>query len=91
MDEDRRALMYQASRLALKGIERNKLDKYSYFAYADVGMALAERFADYEIFDDAIGKMQEAAEDILDPHFLTELGSLEQQRLRMARSQEGAP
>lgn len=88
MDEDRKALMYQASSLALKGIDRNRVDKYAYFAYADVGTALAERFAAYDVLDDAITRMQQAAEFILDPHFLTELAALEQSRQRMTRLSE---
>ncbi len=86
MDEDRKALLYQASSLALKGIDRNKQDKYGYFAYADVGRALAERFAEYGVLDDAILQMQAAAEVILDPHFLGELTLLEQERQRMVQS-----
>jgi SIR2-like domain len=85
MEEDRKALMYQASNLALKGIDRNKQDKYAYFAYADVGSALAERFAEYGVLDDAIDRMRTAAEFILDPHFLTELATLEQGRQRMVQ------
>jgi hypothetical protein len=83
MDEDRRALMYQASTLALKNIERARDDKYSYFAYADVGLAIVETFGEAEILDDAIGKMRVASEFILDPHFLTELARLEQERQRI--------
>jgi hypothetical protein len=90
MDEDRKALMYQASNVALKGIDRNRQDKYAYFAYADVGNALAEKFADCEVLDDAIAKMQHAAEFILDPHFLTELSALEHRRQRMGQATETA-
>jgi hypothetical protein len=88
MDEDRKALMYEASNVALKGIERNRQDKYAYFAYADVGTALAERFAEYWVLDDAIAQMQVAAEFILDPHFQTELTAYEQNRQRMVQSAE---
>lgn len=83
MEEDRRALMYQASTLALKNIERAKHDKYSYFAYNDVGLAIVENFGEVNVLDDAIARMRVAAEFILDPHFLTELTRIEQERQRI--------
>jgi hypothetical protein len=90
MEEDRRALLYQASTLALGGIDRNRDDKYSYFAYADVGRALMERFHEKDVLDDAITRMQAAAEVILDPHFLTELSRLEGERRSVFGSIDGA-
>jgi GTPase SAR1 family protein len=86
MDEDRRALMYQASALALKSIGRAKEDKYGYFAYGDVGLALVETFGEVKVLDDAIARMRVAAEFILDPHFATELTKLEQERQRITGS-----
>lgn len=84
MDEDRRALMYQAAALAIKGIDKAREDKYSYFAYADVGLAIIENFGEVEILDDAIARMRSAAELILDPHLMTALTRLEQDRQRIA-------
>lgn len=78
--------MYQASTLALRGIERSKDDKFTYFACADVGTALMERFGEVDVLDDAILRMQAAAEFILDPHFLTELARLEGERRRIFSS-----
>jgi hypothetical protein len=86
MDEDRRALMYQAADLALKGIDKNRDDKYSYFAYGDVGLALVETFGEVRILDDAIARMRTPAEFILDSHFTTALTRLEQDRQRITGS-----
>jgi hypothetical protein len=91
MDEDRKALLYQASALALRFVERSKHDKYAYFAYADVGLALAESFGEVVVLDDAVSRAQVAAEHILDPHFLSELTKLEQERQRFVGSDEDPP
>jgi hypothetical protein len=69
MDEDRRALMHQASASRSQGHRsRPKKDRYSYFAYGDVGLALVETFGEVATLDDAIARMRVAAEFILDPH-----------------------
>jgi hypothetical protein len=86
MDEDRRALMYQAAELAIKGIDKANVDKYAYFAYGAVGLARVETFGEAEVLDDAIARMRVAAECILDPHFSTVLTRLEQDRQRITGS-----
>lgn len=85
LDEDRLAMIREAQRIALRGLEKHPNDKYSYNAYAEVGLALAERSKDASVLDDAIVKMRDAAEKILDPHLGDFLHNFERDRRRFDR------
>ena len=68
MDSDRLAMLRRAQSIAARGIELFPMDKHSYMAYGDVGLAIAERSQDTAVLDDAIIRMGEAVDTIMDPH-----------------------
>lgn len=87
MPEDRRALLREAERLAVKGIDRWSTDKYSFIIYADVGVAYAETMGgDASILDESLARMRKAVEVILDPQLSDSLQSFERTRRRFAGS-----
>ncbi len=80
LDEDRKAMLLEARTLALRGISEFPDDKHAFRVYGDVGEALAERFGFIETLDDAIAKLSEATERILDPDVGRWLAKLERVR-----------
>lgn len=90
MSEDRRALLREAERLALKGIDRWSTDKYSFMIYADVGVAYAETIGgDTSILDDALARMKKAVDAILDPQLSDSLQGFERTRRRFTANRSG--
>ena len=85
MDSDRLAMLRRAQSIAARGIELFPMDKHSYMAYGDVGLAIAERSQDTAVLDDAIIRMGEAVDTILDPQLIEGLQRLERQRSRFPR------
>jgi hypothetical protein len=67
LEEDRHAMLLDAQRLALDGIDSFPNSKFSYQIYGDVGVAMARRYGDTQMLDDAIAQMEEAALILLDP------------------------
>lgn len=79
LDEDRIAMLHTARTLALACINRNSQDRQSYRIYADVGVALARRAHDVSVLDDALARMREAEQTIMDPELSRDRRSYEQQ------------
>lgn len=82
LEEDRRAMLLEAQRLALSGIKSFPDSRYSYQVYGDVGISMLERFDDVRILEDAISRMEEASETLLDPALNNALRGLENMRRR---------
>ncbi len=77
LDEDRRALLLEAERLARACIKKQPMDRYNYRALADVGIAFATRFSDVRVLSDAIGLMKNTESDIPDGDFARDRRTLE--------------
>ncbi len=86
LEEDRRAMLLEAQRLAITGITRLPQEKYAYIAYSEVGLAFADRTGQTEILDDAIRRMRDAADRILDPELTDAFRSVERTRRRFSES-----
>jgi NAD-dependent SIR2 family protein deacetylase len=71
--EDRLALLRKAYELAQKNIAKHKSDKYSYRVLCDVAVKLTEKGESPHILGEAIQRMREGAEIILDPDMDREL------------------
>lgn len=69
LDEDRRAMLMEAERLAIAGIKRFPGDKYAYMAYVEVGESIAERFGEKSVLEEAYISARSAYEGLLDPDF----------------------
>ena len=85
LPEDRRAILRDAESIALNAIRRFHLDKYTYMAYIDVGVAYAELSRDTTILNEAIQIAREAADKILDPQLGEMINSAEGNRRRLER------
>lgn len=85
--EDREAIVRQAERHALLGIEKYPDDKFTYIAYVDVGFAMAETTGDTTILDLAIDEMSSAVEsDVPDPALRDALDGARKRRDRLGRT-----
>ena len=83
--EDRAAIVREAERYALRGIEEYPDDKFSYMSYADVGLAMAELTGETAIVDRAIDEMASAFEgDVPDPALRDMLDATRRRRKRLA-------
>lgn len=70
---DRDALLRKAYELAEKNIARHKDDKHSYGSLCDVAVNLVERGETVHVLDEAIARMREGAERILDPEMMQQV------------------
>ncbi|HTX33344.1 MAG TPA: SIR2 family protein [Solirubrobacteraceae bacterium] len=83
--EDRAAIIRDAERYALRGLEKYPDDKFTYIAYADVGLAMAEMTGDASIVDRAIEAMAAAFEtDVPDPALRDALDATRRRRRRLS-------
>jgi hypothetical protein len=82
LEEDRRAMLREAQRLALDAVSKYAQDKFAYATYAEVGLAIAERTDQTDALDDALGRMRQAVDRLLDPGLAQQLRSLERTRRR---------
>ena len=85
LSEDRVAILRGAQPVALEAIRRYGGDKFAYMAYAELGVAVAERSGDIAMLDDAIARMVKASENILDPAMTKDLERYERQRRKLAQ------
>jgi len=69
MDEDRRAILLEAERLAVHAVTDFPRDKYAYRSYLDVGASYARLTGDSFILEAAFRRASEAFDDVLDPVF----------------------
>lgn len=89
--EDRAAIVRDAERYALRGLEKYPDDKFTYIAYADVGLAMAEMSGDTAILDRAIDQMAAAVEtDVPDPALRDALDATRRRRERLSTHVAGA-
>ncbi len=72
MNEDRIAMLREASSIADNCITKNPADRYNYRTLAEIGIAIANRGSDITALDAAIERMNAADELILDPDFTKE-------------------
>jgi hypothetical protein len=77
MVSDRVAILLDAERIALEGIRKFPIDKYSYFAYGEVAESLARSHGRREMLEKAIAQMRKGVELVLDPQLSAELDRLE--------------
>jgi hypothetical protein len=89
LDEDRVALLHNARSLALNCIEKAPRDRHNYPALGKVAQEIARRTGDLAALDDAIQRMREAEQDILDPEMANDRRRFEQTR-RTVRSMQSA-
>lgn len=84
LEEDRRAMLMEAERLALQSMSRFQNDKYAYMSYAEVATSLANLAGDYSLVDQGIDRLGSAYERLLDPQLAEALDDLTQMRSRVA-------
>ena len=82
MLEDRRAMLLEAERLAVRGIDRSRDDKWAYFSLSEVGEVMAQLTGDVSVLDRAIDLIASASRRILDPDMTDKHRELVQQRSR---------
>lgn len=80
LEEDRRALVLEARRLAHEGIRRFPKDKYAYTVFEDVGRTFYELTKDPCFLDEAISVMRKGYEETFDPDLASRLRTLERER-----------
>jgi hypothetical protein len=83
LDEDRHAMLLEAERLAKQCVGARPFDRHNYVALADVGLAMARRFSDLRVLDEAIDAMVEMESEIGDPEFVRDRTRLESQRRQL--------
>lgn len=76
-DGDRLALLRKAYDLALRNTSRHKNDKHSYRVFCEVAIKLVEKGESSHLLSEAIKKMREGTESILDPDMSRELRRFE--------------
>lgn len=82
-DGDRLALLRKAFELAMTNTRRHQLDKYSYRELCTVAIELNKRGENAAYLDEAIKRMREGAELIMDPDLDRMLQYYENQRARI--------
>ena len=82
-DADRVALLRKAYEVAMTNVERYHWDKYSYRTVCDVAVELVRRGESPYILDEAIKKLAQAAERILDPDMNRDLRMFQELRAKM--------
>jgi hypothetical protein len=80
MEEDRHAMLLDAQRLALDGIDSYPNSKFSYQIYGDEGIAMARRYGETHVLDDAIAQMEGAIPTLLDPELENGIRTLQRVR-----------
>lgn len=83
MDEDRKAMLLEAARLARECVEKTPNDRYNYRVLGDIARSLAERFGRFDILDETIATMIAREADIADPDFARDRRGLESTRRRI--------
>jgi hypothetical protein len=81
--DDRLALLRKAFELAMKNAHKHRLDKYSYRELCTVAIELHKRGENVAYMDEAIRRMREGADVILDPDLDRMLQNFEGQRAKM--------
>lgn len=82
--QDRLALLRKAFELALTNTHRHKLDKYAYRELCTVAIELNKRGENVAHMDEAIARMREGTELIMDPDLDRMLQQFEHMRARMS-------
>jgi hypothetical protein len=87
-EQDRKAMLLEAARLARSCVARIPSDRYNYRVLADIGRALAERFGQFDVLDQTIAAMIEVESDVADPDFGRDRRGLESTRRRITPPSE---
>ena len=82
--EDKLALLRKAYELAQKNINRHKSDKYSYRELCNVAVKLVEKGETHYLLEEAISRMRDGAESILDPDMDRQLRRFEDLYARLS-------
>jgi hypothetical protein len=77
LEEDRYAMLLEAEKTALDGVKTFPDDKYAYFAYVDVGVAMKELTGRDEVLENAVAKLKVAEGKLLDPDIPDRVRELE--------------
>jgi len=85
LNSDRRALLLEAHRLALKGIDMFQEDKYIYMIFADIGSAFYDITGKLDKIDEAIEIMRIGSDRILDPQLAARVVTLERERIPLSQ------
>ncbi|MET7820950.1 SIR2 family protein [Micromonospora zamorensis] len=80
LEADRVAMLHSARSLALSCVSNSPRDRQNYRALAEVSRELARRTQDFAALDDAIDRMKEAEQVILDPEMARDRRGFEQAR-----------
>jgi hypothetical protein len=83
LDEDRKAMLLEAARLARECVEKVPNDRYNYRVLGDIARSLAERFGRFDILDETIATMIVRETDVADPDFARDRRGLESTRRRI--------
>jgi hypothetical protein len=81
-DSDRLALLRRAYELATNNVDRYKWDKLSYVTLCDVAVLLIQRGESEHVLEEAINRMREASNRILDPDMIRHVRRFEQIQAR---------
>lgn len=82
-DGDRLALLRKAYELAMQNIGNYRWDKYSYRELCEVAVELVKRGESSYLLDEAIIKLRQAADSILDPDIARQVGYYESLATRL--------
>lgn len=77
LPEDRGAMLREAQSIAVRSIDRYGKDKFPYITYAEVAAVIADKLGDSNVLVDAVDRMREASERLLDPHLVDQLANYE--------------
>ena len=77
LPQDRLAILRGAESTALRGLDRFADDRYSFAAYADVGVAIARQSGDTSVLEAALRLMTSAYDRILDPEMSRDIDQFE--------------
>jgi hypothetical protein len=80
---DRLALLRRAYELAAHNIDSHRMDKLSYVTLCDVGVQLVKRGESEYYLEEAIERLQQASERILDPEMMRSIRHFQDVRRRM--------
>lgn len=83
-DRQRMAMLGNAKERAIENLERFEDDKYQYREYAEVGLAIAELTGDPRTLDEAVARMETAAEALLDPDIESSIAFFKRTRRRFS-------
>lgn len=82
LEEDRVAILKQASELALAGVRKFKDNKHLMYTYCEVGIDLYKRTGDLSVFEEALTETRRAERRLSDPEITRKIDDYEKRIIR---------